>query len=713
MKLKILLLLLLSSVILAQSSATIISGVVQDKKSTPLPACNIYLEGTIDGAVSDNDGYFRFTSNSRGKKTLICDYLGYQSFQKEIHLTPGDTIRLVITLKESSIAGKAVTVNASVFSSGEKEGVTLTPLEVVTTPGAAADIFWAIKTFPGLQQVDEGAGLFVRGGDVSETAVIIDGAYLNHPYRYESPNGGYFGTITPFLLQETFFSSGGFSAEYGNALSGALIMESVDLPQQRQTTIGLGLAAASGSVSLPVISEKLGFSLSGNYSDTERMFKFNGHQREFSRYPQAYDLNFNGVYRYSPKGAFKLFLFRESDKVGIELQNPDENQFYRGDGLNNLANLRWRHIPSEKWYFTANLAFSNFAQNQNLGVLDLTTDERLYQVRFIAEHRPNDKLTARIGVEAFRNQVLIEGQVPEKRDDISVNALPLQVDTDYLSNRIAAFLQSEIWMLDGNLKLTLGSRFERDSQSQQRLWNGRTALSYGLGNDWHAVLSAGAYHQFPRPDYYDPYIGNPNLQAMSANHYIAGVVRQTPREIFRIEAYRKNYNRLLLEDLQRNYTNNGFGFAKGLDLFYKRNWQAFLGWISYSYLDAERFWQDAPYAASPRFDITHNLTAVGELSFALRWRMGISYRYATGKPYTDGPAVYHNARTPDYHKVDANLSYVRSFFGNNMTVFYLAASNLLGRENIFDYTYSEDFQRRVAVKSSMRRSVYFGVSINF
>ncbi len=32
----------------------------------------------------------------------------------------------------------------------------------------------SLKTFPGVAMVDEGAGLFVRGGDVSETVILLD-----------------------------------------------------------------------------------------------------------------------------------------------------------------------------------------------------------------------------------------------------------------------------------------------------------------------------------------------------------------------------------------------------------------------------------------------------------------------------------------------------------------------------------------------------------
>jgi vitamin B12 transporter len=189
------------------------------------------------------------------------------------------------------------------------------------TPGAAADICWAIKSFPGVQQVEEGAGLFVRGGEVSETKFILDGANVYHPYRYESPTGGFFGTFTPFLLKGTYFSSGGFGAEHGNALSGILSMESLDFPLERSISLGMGLGALSAMGSIP-LSNNLGINFSGNRSNTKLMFDFNDVEDDFTEYPFSYDLNLNLAWRYSERGRAKIFFFKEKDNVGVSLEDP-------------------------------------------------------------------------------------------------------------------------------------------------------------------------------------------------------------------------------------------------------------------------------------------------------------------------------------------------------------------------------------------------------
>jgi hypothetical protein len=99
----------------------------------------------------------------------------------------------------------------------------LTPLEIVRIPGSDADLCRAITTFPGSNQVDEGSRITVRGGDASEVMTILDQASLYHLFIFDDDfNTSSYTTINPWGLKGINFSSGGFSAKFGNALSAVL-----------------------------------------------------------------------------------------------------------------------------------------------------------------------------------------------------------------------------------------------------------------------------------------------------------------------------------------------------------------------------------------------------------------------------------------------------------------------------------------------------------
>ena len=584
-------------------------------------------------------------------------------------------------------------------------------MDVVRTPGAAADVFWAVKTFPGVQQVEEGAGLFVRGGDVSETVVLLDGAVINHPYKYESPTGGFFGTFSPFLLKGTFFSSGGFSARYGNALSGALAMESQDLPDRRQMGLGMGLAAGSIYLAIPVVRDKFGFSFSGNRSNTKMMFELNKTRKDFSEYPFSYDINMNAVYKMNKQSAIKLFVFREDDEVGVEIDDPDYSTHFHGNTSNQLYNLRYSGLVGKTFLLSMNAAFSRFRRDVRLGVMNLDIEDLLYQSRISGEREIFPGSTFRLGLDYFQYKTLISGTVPQDELDLDPNAPTDEVDTDYISDRTAQYFEMEVFGPFA-ICITAGLRGEYESISESYGIDPRISCSMPVSSYSDITLAWGHYRQFPDPMYYDPYIGNPDLASARSTHYIMGYAYQKGDRIFRVEFYYKKYRGLLLEDEKDNYTNEGHGHAKGMDLFIKQSRGRFSGWVAYSWLRARRKWMDLPAPGSPYFDITHNLTAVLNVDLPKNFSVGCSYRFATGKPYSSGPEKIHDSRVPEYQKIDLTLTYLHSFFGSNMTVFYAAVSNVLGRINIFDYRYSSDWQRRDAVESSFGRSVYFGVSFN-
>ena len=112
-------------------------------------------------------------------------------------------------------------------------------MDIVTTAGATADIAGALNTLPGTQKVGEEGRLFVRGGAGHETKTYIDGLQVLKPYSTTIPNTPTRGRFSPFMFSGTSFSTGGYSAEYGQALSSALILNTKEKPTQTRTDLSL------------------------------------------------------------------------------------------------------------------------------------------------------------------------------------------------------------------------------------------------------------------------------------------------------------------------------------------------------------------------------------------------------------------------------------------------------------------------------------------
>src|ERR1043166_5452077 len=196
----------------------VIRGVVLDQTGLPIPRALVYIDGTQTSVETDTTARFALPLPPVQAGTLTVFRDGFTAVTVPFDpLDPLTLERLQIVLLPAPISD-SVTVTAPRAPAPPPSSFAMRPLDVVRTPGSAADLMRALQTLPGVAQIDEGAGLYVRGGDTSEVLVLLDDPVVFHPYRSETRGGGLFGSVEPFLLDGVSFTTGGFSAKYGNAL---------------------------------------------------------------------------------------------------------------------------------------------------------------------------------------------------------------------------------------------------------------------------------------------------------------------------------------------------------------------------------------------------------------------------------------------------------------------------------------------------------------
>ena len=191
------------------------------------------------------------------------------------------------------------------------------------------------------------------------------------------------------------------------------------------------------------------------------------------------------------------------------------------------------------------------------------------------------------------------------------------------------------------------------------------------------------------------------------------------KRIFRVELFRKEYNNLIKNIVNQgnNYNNSGIGYARGIEVFYKdkRTIRNADFWISYSFLDTERKYQDYPISTTPSFAAKHTLSIVYKHWVGvINSMLGFSYSYSSGRPFYN-PNKPDNEFltdfTPDYHNVDINISKMLKVFGKK-SVIYASVHNVLGQEQIFGYHYLPDDIGRIPIKPSSVYSFFIGCFIS-
>lgn len=719
-----------------------IAGKVTDNKNKPLAGVSIMLANTYDGATSDSLGNFSFTSSEQGEQDFVTSISGYNTYEKKILLSGGE-LRIDVSLKELITELNAVVISAGSFEAGDKKkGTVLTSLDVVTTAGANGDITGALKTLPGTQQVGESEGLFVRGGTATESKIFMDGNLVNNFFYSSLPGIATRGRFNPFLFKGTVFSAGGYSALYGQALSSALILESTDLPEKTEASLSLSVIGIGGGIQKLAKSKRSSWGITYSYANLALAFGVIRQKQDFYKIPQYHELDANFRIRTRAGGMIKYYGYASYNRTAFRADDIDSSALrnaFQLENLNTYQNLNWRENIGRGWKSIASLSYSTNkddisnelqdATNQKVPVntasdyafknFNLKNRSDYAQARIVLEKRLAGINTLRIGAEHFYSR--------------ETSAYRLYTGETYKDtirdNLTAAFAETDIYITK-DIAAKIGTRGEYSSLMNRFNLAPRISLAYKLANKSQVSFAYGIFYQNPERKYLPALNNDPGFA--KATHYIVQyeIVKNDRR--FRSEIFYKQYNNLF-KTKANGYgvevadNNNGKGYAKGLELFW-RDKKSFKGvdyWVSYSYLDTKRDYLNFPGSMRPNFAATHTASLVIK-NFVLPIKTGfnLSYNFASGRPYyhlkyDDAQQKYYIAdkgNTINYNSLAFSLNYLPNLgkAGNKgYIVWVLSVSNVLGQKQIYGYNYASLTDRKVAVTPPAPRFIYIGCFLSF
>lgn len=645
---------------------TEISGVITDQKGVALVGANIYIRNSYDGGSTKADGSFSFTTKLEGSHVLVLSMIGYQT--KELPIDCSEE-KLVIeeNLKESFNSLKAVEISAGAMeASDEKRSVVFKPLDVVTTAGALGDIVGALNTLPGTAVNGADGRLFVRGGDARETSIFFDGLKVNNAYGSRISGVPTRSRFSPQLFTGTFFSTGGYSAEYGQALSSVLVLNTLDMPLRDQTD--LSLMSVGGSVSHTEVLDKDAFTGTLNYTDLTPYQQLVPQNLDWESAPRSLDGEILYRHQFSKRSLVKLFYSRQHSKMELYQPLPGDDSPRQFTGLTNnfqYLNGSWKHSLNDHWMLNTGLSWSGNEDDIQLDGANILVKEKLWHAKLRLGYFPISRLKIYTGVEHFARTY------SESLNGLSrESALPLS----------ATFTEAQ-YHINSRLALRAGLRLESNGNNTHLM--PRLSAAYKPGKDQQVSLAYGDFYQQQRTD---ALIHETLPQAMS-RHYILNYQWASDYRTFRVEAFQKNYGQLLTEAGEHLAT-NGEGYARGFDLFYRdrKSIKNLDFWLTYSYIDSKRRYGSFETQVQPGFAPRHNASVVGKYWVQkLNSQLGASYSFNDGYAY-DNPnqAGEQESKTKYYSSLNLNWSYLP----RPNLIIHAAINNALGRENIFGYRYS-------------------------
>lgn len=659
---------------------TTVSGTVTDSKGIPIEGANVYLDGTYDGASSMADGTFSFTTTETEDQVLIVTFLSYEQFS---FFGPVSSMQgLKVKMKEDINSLDTVVISAGSFEASDNSKISvLKPLDVVTTASALGDFVGALQTLPGTTTVAEDGRLFVRGGDAGETQIFIDGIRVFTPYTPTTNNIPTRGRYSPFLFDGITFSTGGYSAEYGEALSSVLLLNTVDEPDQNKTDISI--MSVGGGVGLTRKWEKSSLSLSTSYINLAPYIAAFPDRNDWEKPFEA--LSGEAVYRYRTKdGLFKLYTAFDTSNFELTQEdiNLEEGLDFRLKNSNLYVNTSYTGVLSDTWSIQAGGSYTYAKTNVGIITNDIDDTENSAHFKAKFKKRFSNRLKLSFGAEQF---------ITDFNEDFTgvFNTQTIQDSYGYDSAISAIFTEADV-VFSKKLALKAGLRSSYTNLTDQLNVSPRVSLAYKTGKKSQLSFAYGDFYQNPTNDFLK---FSQELEAQKTQHYILNYQYNDNGRIFRAEGYRKTYNNLVTFDTEfagvnSVFENGGDGFAQGLDLFWRDNTSIknMDYWVSYSFLDSERKYLNFPEQARPSFANTHNVSVVAKY-FITDWKsqVGLSYQYGSGRTYTNPNTVgFLQEETKSFNSISLNWAYLLS----QQKILYVSVNNVLGFNNVNGFQYS-------------------------
>jgi hypothetical protein len=695
------------------NSQVIVKGRVTDNDGLSLPGANVSIMETYDGTSTDTAGYFSFKTTETGKQILVASFVGFKTVEKDIDLSVAiEPFEIMLTPQAGEISSAIVTAGA--FETGDlKRPIVLKPMDIATTPSAMGDIYGALTTLPGTQIVGNEGGLYVRGGEGYETKTYIDGMQVASPYQAKMPDLPTRSRFSPILFKGTVFSTGGYTAEYGDALSSAINLNTIGLADKNQsgaTIMSVGMNASHsqrwerGSVSGTI-----------QYLNMAPYYSLFKTSMDWEKAPEQMDGSVLFRQQYGRYGLLKVFgTFNINRSILNYSETGDPESASRIDMKNNnyYLNAVYNDVLSKKWKYKAGFAATYDHTGTGIDSDNLDQTVRAYHQRLTFTHDYNENISVKMGEEGswytYDQGYRMAGTEQDYNWNIRIG--------DY-----AVYAEPEV-RLHERFVFRAGLRSEYVSMLHE--WNlmPRLSFAYKMGDYSQFSLAYGLFRQRPENEYL---IWKNDLQSEKAMHLILNYQYEIENRIFRVELYKKWYNNLVKYANENNpdpstYNNTGNGSAQGIDLFWRdsKSIRDLDYWVSYSYIQTKRNYKNYQKPLVPSFISPHSFSVV--MKYFIRRAntyTGLTYMYASPKTwYNPAVAATSGDKTLPFNDLSMNILVIRPFLKTYCGILF-NVSNVLGFNNVFGYHYAATpdetgSYEQYPIKPQSKRFFILGLFIN-
>ena len=747
--------------VFAQQKHTISGTICDQKTGETLIGASITLLDNSNAVVLSNSYGFYSISAPVKDYALIVSYAGYVDDTLKISLTKD--IKFSTGLSPISVDLENVTVTTK-----RRDNITQTlpgvqrlsmdEIKDIPVLFGEKDVLKTIQLLPGIKSGGDGsAGFFVRGGAADQNLILLDEATVYNASHLL----GFFSTFNSDAIKDVTVYKGDMPSQYGGRLSSLLDIKMNDgNNKEYHASGGIGLIASRLNVEGPIVKDKSSFMISARRTYADLFLKLSKDSSTNKSHLYFYDINAKANYQLSEKDKVFLSAYLGQDNLGYS------NQFGIKWG-NTTATLRWNHIFNSKLFSNTSLIYSNYdyniSINQSTNNITIFSSIRDYSLKEDLQYYAGSKNKINFGFD-LTHHTFSPGTISTSATS-SFNPLSLQ----YKYSVDGAAYVSDEWTVSNKLKFNTGLRitsfnvigpgsfytYDKNGKAIDTTTytsgeivksylnlQPRFSATYQLNkvSSWKISYSRNVQnlHLLSNSTGSNPtdvwIPSSNNVKPEIADQVSTGYYRNSKNNQyeFSAEVYYKNmqnqidYKNGAVLVANQNVESQlvfGKGRAYGLELYAKKKYGVFTGWISYTLSRTERqidgVNSNAWYLATQ--DQTHSISVVAVYKASKKWTLSSDFVYNTGNAvswpsgkYTvnGSTAFYYDARN-DYRMPSNNRLDVSATLQGKKTAKFdgswsFSIYNIYGRENPYFVQFQNDPanpQKTQAVQYSLFRMV--------
>lgn len=542
------------------ASASLVVVVRQVANAGPIPASITGLSPELPPPESLGPGIFHFSDLARGQYEILISAPGFIDKTSTVDLEADQTEVVSVNLGKQPLGLDRLVVSSSQYEFYRERATTpfaINQRAIQSMPDFGEDPIRAVQRLPGVAAGGLSAKNHFRGGEQNEVGIYLDGHRLLDPFHIRDYHS-IFSALDVRAIDEMEVYTGSYPTQYGNFMSGLILVESARPSKPRHYELGISVFNSSLLSSGITANGKGEWLLSARRGNLDVVLNKNLGE------PRYYDGFLKTSYQFSPTFSVSAHVLLSDDQA-VVVTESEIDELERSDS--NTSNAQFWVTLDNQW--TPDLAsttviYSSLFDNTRLATID--DEEKL--VASVTDHRDIELIGLRqdwrytrwdrhllqfgFELEDVKGRFSYQGEAeyfeffeafedqPESRSR-SATASPS-------GGRYAMYF-ADRWQTGAKTSLDLGLRWDRQSykgSGSGSQFSPRIGLLHSLSDQTDIRLSWGRYFQsqlveeLQIEDGVDAY-----APAQRSEHWVVGLQHRFGNDLsLRLETFRKNMDRL-------------------------------------------------------------------------------------------------------------------------------------------------------------------------